>query len=242
MASASIAINGGTLTGQNISLAASATANVSIAFATQMDGQLNFGEVAATSEVFITVDGAASITASGDLTIIAISDITTIVSRGTQTDGDGSNDKDQDAAIAASVIASQATVTIGDTAALTAGDDAVIVAQNIVDVTTIADGLQGDADGGAIVATSVVEGNTLVLVEDSAAITATNLLTLAALTDRTVTTTAIATPDGATHDGDASTTTQGQSMTGTPLVRSRSPVRVARMSESPVRWRSIMRQ
>jgi hypothetical protein len=216
MPSASVSIQGGSLTGQNITLLANATANVTISSATLLGGALNIAEVAVISDADITVDGASSINAAGDLILLASSNVTTLVSRGTQADDDSSNDKDQDAAIAVSVVISNAAVTIGNSASLTAGDDMFVLAQNNVNTTTIADGQNGGSDGGAVLAVSTIEGHTVVTVKDTATIAAVNALTLAALTNRTVTTTAIASPDGATDDGDASTSTKSQQTLANP--------------------------
>ena len=214
--STSIAINGGSLSGHNINLSANSNANVTINSAGLMGGKLNYAEVFVNSTATVLVDGAANLSASNNLTITAVSDVTTVVQRGTQADNDPDNDKDQDAAIAATVVISHADVTIKDTATLTAGDQAFIAAQNNVNATTSADGQQGDSTGGAVVAVSVVEGHTAVNVQNNASITAANLLTLAALTNRTVTTTAIATHAGATDDGNANTQTKSQQTLANP--------------------------
>ncbi len=223
MPSVSVGVNGGSLTGKNIHLAANSVANVSIDSATLMSGKVNLAEVVVKSDAAVTVDGASSLHANasgdntaGNITIAATSNVTTSVARGTQAGADPNNDKKQDASIAVSVVVSHADVTIGDSATLVADKDVFIATQDNVNATTTADGQQGDSNGGAVLAVSTIEGHSKLLVKDNAAITATNLLTLAALTNRTVTTKAFAAPHGATDDGDPNTMTETQQTLANP--------------------------
>ena len=216
MPSVSVGVNGGSLTAKNIHLAANSVANVSINSATLMSGKVNLAEVFVKSDAAVTVDGASDLHASNDLTIAATSNVTTSVARGTQAGADPNNDKKQDASVAVTVVDSHATVTIGDTASLVAENSLTIATQDNVNATTTADGQQGDSDGGAVLAVSTIEGHSTVLVKDNAAITATNLLTLVALTNRTIATSAFAAPHGATDDGDANTMTDTQKALANP--------------------------
>ncbi len=209
--SAEVTMSGGSLTGNDISLIATATVDVLVTSVDFLDGSITVGAVTAISSADVTVDGASSIVATGALTITATSDVTTEVTRAPEDDGDAMDtDTDEDAAIAISVVTSDAHVTIGGTATLNAGGAANISAVNTVDVTTTVDGQLGGDFGGGTLATSVVLGDTELIVQDSASITALNDVLLSALSNRTVTTTSTATTEGSTEDGDGGTMTEGQ--------------------------------
>lgn len=216
MPSTSIAIDGGTLSGKNVNLSAHSTATVTISTATALSGQLSVGEVVVNSNASVLVDGTANITATGKLGINAISDVTTNVQRGTDSTGKSGDTKTQDAAVSASVVVTHANVTIKDTAMLSAGDTIGIAALNNVNVTTLADGQQGNSSAGAVVAVSTVESQTNVDIDDNASITAAHDMSLSATTNRTVNTKAIATTSGATDSGNANNPTVAQQRLADP--------------------------
>ncbi len=214
--SPSININSGVLNGNNITLASSAAGNVQIDATDLRDGQFSVGEVVAISTSTIVIDGNSQINAAGNLSIGALSNLTTLVTRGTDNNSNGNaNSKDEDAAIAFSAITASAGIRISDSSSLSAGGTANISAVNVVNVTTTADGSlangnNGNNGSGGTLATATLVGDTEVLVEDSASITAVGNLNITSSSDRTVITTSKATPNGATDDGDSNTQTQGQ--------------------------------
>jgi len=216
MPSTAIGINGGTLSGKNVNLTAHSTATVTISTATELKGQLSVGEVVVNSNADVLVDGAAHITSTGKLGINAISDVTTTVQRGTDSTGKSGDTKTQDAAISASVVVTHANVTIKDTASLSAGDTVSIGAVNNVNVTTLADGQQGNSSAGAVVAVSTVESQTNVEVDDNASIVAAHDMSLSSTTNRTVNTKAVATTSGATDSGNPNNPTAAQQRLANP--------------------------
>ena len=205
-----ISVHGSRLLADNVSLAAEATVDTTIELADLLDGGISLGAIVATSSADISIDEGSRILADNALTINANSDVSTSLIRAPEDDGDAADDdQTQDASLAASVIASSSTITIGDDAMLEGGT-VEISAENVVDASTTADGTVGTSDAGGIVATTVVTGETSVLVHDSASIDSTGDLSLTANSNRSVATAAIATAEGATDDGDAGTTTAGQ--------------------------------
>ena len=195
----------------NVSVQATASANALIELSDELDASIAFGAVFATANASIDILGNASLEASVALSVAANSDVATSLERAPDDDGDqNDDDSSQDASIAASIIQSNASVSVGGTATLTAGTTATITAHNQVDVTTHVDGTGGDSDQGGTLASSIVSGDTRVTVQDSATIQAGGDLTLDATSDRSVTTTAVATAGGATEDGDDQTMTEGQ--------------------------------
>ncbi len=115
-----------------------------------------------------------------------------------------------DAAIAASVINSTAGVHIGGTAAITAGAAANITATNTNTIVTT-------ADGSVVHPTPAVPWRPQSLTVTRAcwsmapaSIISTGNLLLKSTSNRNLTTNSIATPRGASDDGNAGTQTQGQ--------------------------------
>ncbi len=214
--SPSIGIHGGVLIGNQITIGTIASANVSIQATDLRDGQFSIGEVAAMSTSSIVVDGSSQISAGTDLVILASANINTQVIRGAQDDGDSNDDdRDQDAALAASVVESNVSVAISDSANLTADGNVSIDASHFVNVLTTADGTlsngkAGGDEAGGTLATATLLGNTDLLIDGNVSINANGNLYLGASSNRSVTTTSIATPNGATEDGDVNTQTEGQ--------------------------------
>ena len=214
--SPSIAIHGGVLTGNQITIGTMASANVSIQAADLRDGQFSVGEIVAMSSSSIIIDGDSQITAGADLIVLASANINTQVIRGAQGDGDSTDDdRDQDAAIAASVVESNVTVALSENVSLTAGGSVSIDATHNVSVITTADGTlsngnSGGNEAGGTLATTTLLGNTDLLVDGNVSISANGDLHLGASSNRSVVTTSIATPKGAAEDGDANTQTNGQ--------------------------------
>lgn len=216
MPTSELTITSAAISGVDVTLTASAVTDVTITAYDLRDGQFSVGGVVAISNATVVIDGATHLVAAGNLSISAVSDVTTNVTRGAQDDGDANDDdKDQDAALAVSAVTSTAGVRLSDTAALSTAGTAAVTASNVIRVTTLADGTlhegnSGGTDAGGTVATATVVGDTEVLVEDAVSIVAGGDLTIGAVSDRSITTTAKATAGGAAEDGDANTQTQGQ--------------------------------
>ena len=209
--STSIALSGGALIGQDVTVSSIADVDITVESTDLLDGAINLGEVVVIASTDVTIDGTATITASGQANILATNSISTSVVRAPQDDGDSSDDdKQEDAAISASVITSHADILV-DGSAMISGAALQIVADNNVNTTTIADGQLGSSSAGGTLATAVVFGDTNVRVLGSPTLTATaGNLTVDARSNRTVATTSIATTEGATDDGNSSTQTNGQ--------------------------------
>ncbi len=206
----SITMTSGRIAATNITLQSQSVVNVQINTSTALGSSVRFGTTVAMSSADIELSGTAQLAASGALVIDAVSTVNTTLQRRPQADGNAADDSTSDAAIAASIVDSDAGIHIGGTAAITAGGLATITANNTNTVITTADGLGGSADAGGTLATTVVSGDTSLLVDGTASIISTGNLLLQSRSNRTLTTTSIATPKGARDDGNAGTQTQGQ--------------------------------
>ncbi|MEO1524778.1 MAG: NosD domain-containing protein [Planctomycetota bacterium] len=207
----SIQLSGGSLTGQNVTVSAVADVDITVETTDLLDGSISVGEVFVMADTAVTVDAVATVSAAGQASILATNNITTSIVRAPQDDGDsGDDDKQEDAAISASVITSDAEILIDGQAVITAAD-LQIVADNNVNTATTADGQLGSSSAGGTLSTAVVLGDTNVQIIGSPVLTAnTGNLIVDARSNRTVNTTAIATTEGATDDGNSSTQTNGQ--------------------------------
>ncbi len=208
-----ISMTSGRIAATNITLQSQSTVNVQINSSTALGPSLRFGSAIAFSTADINIAGSAQLAATGTngaLIIEATSTVNTIVQRRPQSDGNAADDRTSDAAIAISVIDSDVNIRIGGTASLTANGLATITSSNTNTITTIADGVGGTSDAGGTLATAVVSGDTTLLVDGTASIVAGGNLQLRSLSNRTLNTQSIATPKGASDDGNANTQTQGQ--------------------------------
>ncbi len=191
--SANITVNGGSLTGDNITLAAQSTINVNSQSASLFNGLIKAGIVSSTSGANVQVTSG-KLTASGSLSLTAASNvITSLVSAPTLAGA-----TDTDAAVSTSNVASTATVAVsGGTLTATAGN-AAIAATNTVNVTTSANGAAGgfvpSAKGGTV-AVTVLSGDTDATV--SGGTVDASGVNVSATGSRTVTTLARATQGGA---------------------------------------------
>ncbi len=203
-ASANITVNGGSLTGNNLTLAAQSTINVDSQSADLFDGLIDIGAVNSTSSATVQVQSGA-LTAAGNLSLTATSDTTTALSAAPASAGS----LDSDAAVSTSTVASSASVAVSGGSLSAAAGTATLAANNIVNVTTIADGSAGGAAAGAMgdtVGVTVLSGGTSATVSGGTVSAAE--VDVSALSNRAVTTLARATQGGA--DPDSFTDTQGE--------------------------------
>ena len=138
-AAAGITVNGGSLTGHNITLAAQSTDQRQQPSPPACStGWSRRGLVSSTSGASVQVQGG-TLTASGNLSLTATSNVTTALSTAPSATGTTNTD----AAVSTSNVASTATVAVsGGTLTATSGT-ATIAATNTVNVTTTADGSRG---------------------------------------------------------------------------------------------------
>ena len=191
--SANITVNGGSLTGDNITLAAQSTINVNSQSASLFNGLIKAGIVSSTSGANVQVTSG-KLTASGNLSLTAASNVTTSLASAPTAAGATNTD----AAVSTSNVASTATVAVsGGTLTATAGT-ATIAATNTVNVTTSANGAAGgfasSAKGGTV-AVTVLSGDTDATVSGGTVNAAG--VNVSATGNRTVTTLARATQGGA---------------------------------------------
>ena len=196
------------IVGDNVQIRADATADVSIAANVSINDSVSLAGIFATSQASVAMTGS-TVAAAAALNIRADANTVSELTRVPEDDGDANDDdKQEDAAIAASVATSSADIHMA-TSQLTAGTTLDVVADNVVTATTIVDGLAGDSDQGGVVVTNVVTGDTFVTIDNST-LNAVGNVQVRATSLRNLTTDATATSGGATEDGDAGTTTEGQ--------------------------------
>ena len=206
----SITMTSGRISATNITLQSQSTVNLTINSATALGDSLRFGSVIAISNANVDILGSAQLASTGSLTVDATSTVSTTVQRRPQSDSNAADDATSDAAIAASIINSTAGVHFGDTAQVTVGTTANITANNTNTIVTTADGIGGTSNAGGTLATTVVNGDTSLLVDGTASIISSGNLLLRSNSNRNLTTNSTATPRGASDDGNAGTQTQGQ--------------------------------
>jgi hypothetical protein len=192
-AAANITVNGGSLTGHNITLAARSTINVNSQNANLFNGLIQAGVVSSSSGANVQVQSG-NLTASGNLSLTAKSDVTTALATAPTAPGATKDD----AAVSTSTIASTASVVVSGGILLATGGQATLAATNTVDVTTTADGSAGgfskSAKGGTV-AVTVLSGDTDATISGGK-VTASGV-SVSATGNRTVTTLARATQGGA---------------------------------------------
>lgn len=149
-----------------------------------------------TSDASVQVSGSSQLNASGDAVLEASSNVLAQAkptSALANLRGDGS--------VAISVIDSRAAVTVGGQAQVETGGALSLLADNTVEVQSIADAsAAGSTAAGASVAVSKVRSETLAAIEGQATVDAGGALTLAAQADTKVTTTAKSAAKGAQED------------------------------------------
>lgn len=149
-----------------------------------------------TSDASVQVSGSSQLNASGDAVLEASSNVLAQAkptSALANLSGDGS--------VAVSVIDSRAAVTVGGQAQVETGGALSLLADNTVEVQSIADAsAAGSNAAGASVAVSKVRSATLAAIEGQAAVDAGGAVTVAAQADTKVTTTAKSAAKGAQED------------------------------------------
>jgi hypothetical protein len=203
-ASANITVNGGSLTGHTITLAAQSTINVNSQSAALFNGLVQVGAVNSNSGAAVQVQSG-SLTASGDLNLSATSNVTAALATAPAAPGAPKDD----AAVSNSTIAGTASVVVSGGMLLAPGGKANIAAANTVNVTTTADGTAGGAApsaSGGTVAVTVLSGDTSATV--SGGTVSASAVNLTSTSNRTVTTAATATQGGAAPG--SPNNTQGQ--------------------------------
>ena len=194
--------------GDNVNIAADATADVSFAADVSINDSVSLAGLFATSNASIVINQS-TLVSERQLNIRSEANTAADLTRVPEDDDDANDDdKQEDAAIATSLATSNANVSLTNSIA-NAGTVLNIIADNVVNATTLVDGLAGDSDAGGVVTTNVVTGATSVDVADST-LTALGVVTISSTSQRTQTTTAVATTDGATEDGNNATMTEGQ--------------------------------
>jgi len=208
--STSITMSSGKIAATNITLQATSTVNVAIQSSDALGDVLRLGIAFSDSKANIEVIGTAQLAATGALNIDATSNVNASVKRQPQADSNSADDAYTDAAVSIVDVLSAAHVRIGGSAILTANGPATIKSNNVAVVQSLADGLGGTSDAGGTLATTVLGGDTTVLVDGTANITSTGNLTIQAISNRALTTTSVSTPKGSKDDGNSSTTSRGQ--------------------------------
>ncbi|MEO8158895.1 MAG: LEPR-XLL domain-containing protein, partial [Betaproteobacteria bacterium] len=194
---AAITIDGGWLTGHDITIEAKSTVNVTPSLPDFDVLHVSIATVDSNASVVIKDNLAhssfATITASGNLTVHAFSDVT--VSAVIQPDSTGTN-TDVDAAAAITHITSASKVGVEGNSALNAtSGDIQLHADNTVHATTTANA--ANASKGAAVAVTHINGDTTAYISGGSAASA-HTIDLVAASTRTATTTAISAAEGAT--------------------------------------------
>ena len=210
--SVGITVDQSRLIADDIALSADASVETNIELADLLDGGISIGAVLSTASADIAVENGSRLLADNSLSLQATTDVNTSLIRAPEDDGDDmDDDQTQDASIATSVLNSSASVTVGGESQL-AGGSVDILADNQVIASTMADGSVGSGDAGGIVATTFVQGDTSVLIHEQASISSAGDLNIQSTSDRTVSTSAIATSEGAADDGNDGTSTEGQNV------------------------------
>jgi len=202
-ASAKVTVNG-SLTGDNITLAAQSTIDVDSQSAGLFGGLIDIGAVNSTATATVQVQSG-SVTASGNLTLTATSNTTAALA--TAPAGVGS--LNSDAAVSTSTVSSGASVAVSGGSLSAVSGTARIAATNDVNVTTTADGAAGGDAAGALgdtVGVAVLSGDTSARI--SGGEVNASEVDVSATSNRTVTTAATATQGGAAPGGQGNT--QGQ--------------------------------
>ena len=210
--SAEVTVTNSTISGHDITILALSQETVTINTASKLDGKVNFSELLLFSSATVDLDNA-DLAATGTIDIDATSSMPslTLARKPDPTDGSkGNTETTTDASFAVAVVSSSATVTVHNDSDLVATGAATIDATNTVHLTTTADGTLGNSStAGAIVAVSVVFGDTEVVISDATTSIDASSVAIAATTSRTVDTTAKASPKGAKdHADDGSQTSK----------------------------------
>ncbi len=192
-----IAVSGGSLQAASISLIASASASD-----TPPPATVPFNE-SPSAAASIIINGGAQITTSGDLTLNASSNVTSTLTSQSLSIGQ----IDSDAAAARNNVTSTASAHVSDST-LNIGGTLNVVAGNVVNVSTTADGSAGGATAiGACGALSSVDATTTALVDGAAAVNA-GEIQISSSSDTQVATVAIAAKEGALNNAGTPTTAQ----------------------------------
>ncbi len=192
-ASAGITVSNGSLTGDNITLAAQSIINVNSQSAGLFNGLVQSGIVSSSSGASVQFESG-SLLASGDASLTATSNVTSVLATAPQSTGSTNTD----AAVSSATIASTANVVVSGGDFSAAGGPATISATNTVNISTTADGTAGgfasNAKGGTT-ALSVLSGDTDATV--SGGTLSAPAVNVSATDNRTITTIARATQGGA---------------------------------------------
>ncbi|HET7338954.1 MAG TPA: hypothetical protein VFK22_05355, partial [Candidatus Dormibacteraeota bacterium] len=174
------------------SLSGSATAN-----SINLDIAVLIGK----ADPHVSIHGATTqLSAGGEIDVDAKSDLTTSMVT-SPTSSSASNSSNFGAAVVVTAFESKATLDVSDSAQVSATGAAKLSASSKLDATSTADGTLG-TNGGASVAISVIFGDTSASVDN--ATVGGSSVDVTAGSDRTITTTAKSTPDGANANGGTS--------------------------------------
>ena len=206
-----ITVHDSVITGTGITLVAHTEINATANGDNQEDVNRDFARVKTVSHAAITIDGTSSLQSKAALSLLAESLQTvnaTALARPTSTNAA------RDAALALTNVTSTATIDIRGEVALQSEGNYSAKANNVVTVTTLADGsLAGGGGKGGVLALAEFLGTTTVVVAGTVTITAPNV-ELKAESSATETTTAKSTVGGATAN-DLSTTSEISSQSPT---------------------------
>lgn len=194
--SAEISVTNASINAGSIDLHSHIDLDVTINAATAF-GSLNFSEVLPLLDSTVTVSGS-TLQATGTISVHGESDVTTVLTRKGQ---DGKANTDTDAGVAVAVIVSNVDVGVVSNSTLTAQGNITVSAGNTVHATTTADGTLSNS-AGAMLAVTVITGDTNVAVRNSTLDGAS--LAVTAASDRTGTTLAKAAADGASKNNSGS--------------------------------------
>ena len=210
-AATGVALQGATITGNNISIDAESTVTVNSTLSSLFDGAVKLGAVDATATSAVNLTGANVISAAGTLTIEGGSSVTSTLSAAPDS---SSNSSSTDAAVGITTVDSSADVSIGGSSTLTSTGALSIDSSNTVNASTTADGSAGSSSGtavGAALAVDVIGGATETDVLDTAALQG-STVAVDATSNRTVATDAISTQGGASDSGTPNDTQSKQQL------------------------------
>ncbi len=194
--SAEVRLENSSISGHDLDITALSKETVTINAAEAFDGALSFAELLLISDATVTVDNT-DLTATGTLHVGAESNVTGTLEKKPD-DGTEDGSTSTDAAVAVAIVHPDVTVDILNSSVLTSTGITTITGLNKVILTTDADGTLGnDSTGGAVVAVSVVVGDTEVTVDGSTV--SGSAVTVSATTDWKIDTSAKASFKGSTN-------------------------------------------
>jgi hypothetical protein len=203
--SATIDLSGAALVGSNITLSSESSLDLrTMGFDLSSIGT-GIAAIYAGSNAEVILDGT-DITATGNLSISALSDVAASASRGSSSSSDASTDN----ALTITIVNSDAAATITGDSDISVAGTIGLSAANTVTASAIADASEGSGSAGGVLALAVVDQTTSAYIAGTTSIDAVSneadSITIAAVSDSTVTTTAKSSPGGASQNAGGSNT------------------------------------